>query len=410
MHRKLAALAAIILAGAAGLTGTAAAEASLSGWTNACFGSPCTAPTAASLQIAQHEGLLYVNATYAGSTADGTLALGGSPSMPNVDNLGSFILLVSPASYEGVVFDLRVRVGDVVVAVPGVLHGAVTAEGTGGVVVDFDNDARSVTMNDGTTVALAVQDVAVVTGGTIALGGTITTSGAAAPTGGPVAQPDAGVAPLAITGLIGDAPFAGTTAGGVLPLVLGTVTAPAAPAVHDGETVSVTVQLTAPVTTTLSFTGAVRGTVVAAGTGAYVVDFPSQPVTIELADGNLVVNVNDLAVGPGHTAELTGQVVQPPFNRPPVGSPDTLSRRMGNHAVGGNVLVNDTDPDGDALTAELLRAPLYGNVSLMSDGSFTYTPRPPNQGADTFTYRAFDGRAWSEPVTVTVTPAKQGRP
>src|SRR5688572_3380682 len=76
MHRKLAALVAIIVAGAAGFTGTAAAEASLSGWTNACFGSPCTAPTAPSLQVAQHEGLLYVNATYAGSTADGTLALG----------------------------------------------------------------------------------------------------------------------------------------------------------------------------------------------------------------------------------------------------------------------------------------------------------------------------------------------
>lgn len=410
MHRKLAALAAILLAGAAGFTGTAAAEASLSGWTNACFGSPCTAPTAASLQVAQQDGLLYVNATYAGSTADGTLALGGSPSMPNTDNLGSFILLVAPASYEGVVFDLRVRVGDVVVAVPGVLHGAVTAEGTGGVVVDFDNAARTVTLGDGTSVALAVQDVAVAAGGTVALGGTVTTSGAIAPTGGPVPQPDAAIAPLAVTGLIGDTPFAGTTAGGVLPLVLGTVTASANAAVHDGETVSVTVQLTAPVTTTLTFTGAVRGTVVASGTGSYVVDFPSQPVTIELPDGLMAISANDVAIGPGHTADLTGQVVLPPFNRPPVGGADALARRTGNHAVGGNVLVNDTDPEGDALTAELLRAPLFGTVSLQADGSFTYQPRPPNQGPDTFTYRAFDGRAWSEPVTVTITPEKKVKP
>ena len=410
MHRKLIALVAIVLMGAAGLTSPAGAEASLDGWTNACFGAPCTAPTAGTMQVAQHEALLYVNATYAGSTAAGTLALGGSPSMPNIDNLGSFILLASPASYEGVVFDLRVRVGPTVVAVPAVLHGAVTTAGTGGIVVDFDNAARPATLADGSTVALTAQDLAVPAGATVALGGTITTPETTPPAGGPMPTPDVSLAPVAVAGTINGAPFSGTTAGAVLPLALGSVDVPSAPAVYDGDGVAVTVALTEPVMATVTFNGVVRGTVVAAGTGSYVVDFPSDAVAVALPDGELMLSANDLAVGPGHTAILTGQVVQPPFNRPPVGGPDTVTRRTGNHGAGGNVLVNDTDPDGDAITAELLQAPLYGTVSLLPNGSFTYDPRPPNQGTDSFTYRVFDGKAWSEPATVTITAGPEKKP
>ena len=38
------------------------------------------------------------------------------------------------------------------------------------------------------------------------------------------------------------------------------------------------------------------------------------------------------------------------------------------------VLGNDTDPDGDPLTAVLVTGPSHGSLTLNADGSFTYTP------------------------------------
>ncbi len=75
-------------------------------------------------------------------------------------------------------------------------------------------------------------------------------------------------------------------------------------------------------------------------------------------------------------------------------------------AVSG-VLANDTDPQGLPLTATLLADPLYGALSLNSDGSFTYTPNSGYAGADDFVYQAGNGYFTSEPtlVSVTVSPA-----
>ncbi len=54
------------------------------------------------------------------------------------------------------------------------------------------------------------------------------------------------------------------------------------------------------------------------------------------------------------------------------------------------VLGNDTDPDGDPLTAELLSGTTYGTLDFNSDGSFTYTPTPGFAGVDSFDYYARD--------------------
>ena len=55
------------------------------------------------------------------------------------------------------------------------------------------------------------------------------------------------------------------------------------------------------------------------------------------------------------------------------------------------VLTNDTDSDGDSLTAELVTGPVGGQVVLRADGTFTYTPDPDFTGTDRFTYQARDG-------------------
>ncbi|MDI1243114.1 MAG: tandem-95 repeat protein [bacterium] len=61
-----------------------------------------------------------------------------------------------------------------------------------------------------------------------------------------------------------------------------------------------------------------------------------------------------------------------------------------------------TDIDGDAVTASLVSAPANGEVTI--SGLFaTYTSRSDFVGQDTFTYRVFDGTAFSGAATVTVT-------
>lgn len=88
---------------------------------------------------------------------------------------------------------------------------------------------------------------------------------------------------------------------------------------------------------------------------------------------------------------------------------DTANTHM-NQQVGGNVLTNDTDANGDPLSVVLNgTAPANGTVELNEDGTYTYTPDEGFVGDDTFTYNVTDGQldAGSNPVvatgTVTVT-------
>jgi VCBS repeat-containing protein len=67
------------------------------------------------------------------------------------------------------------------------------------------------------------------------------------------------------------------------------------------------------------------------------------------------------------------------------------------------VLVNDTDPNADDLTAVNASDPAGGTVVLNADGSFTYTPDADFSGTDSFTYQANDGQASSNTATVTIT-------
>jgi VCBS repeat-containing protein len=67
------------------------------------------------------------------------------------------------------------------------------------------------------------------------------------------------------------------------------------------------------------------------------------------------------------------------------------------------VLGNDSDPDGDAVTAVVSSPPSHGSLSLNANGSFAYTPDPNFNGSDSFTYRASDGATASNPATVTIT-------
>ncbi len=66
------------------------------------------------------------------------------------------------------------------------------------------------------------------------------------------------------------------------------------------------------------------------------------------------------------------------------------------------VLANDTDADGDSLTAKLVDGGGNGSLDLAADGSFTFKSGDSFAGDRTFTYHVWDGAAWSAVATVTI--------
>ena len=66
------------------------------------------------------------------------------------------------------------------------------------------------------------------------------------------------------------------------------------------------------------------------------------------------------------------------------------------------VLANDTDPEGEALSAALVGGPSRGSLELFSDGSFTYTPDTGFSGTDSFAYQASDGSQSGNTATVSI--------
>ena len=67
------------------------------------------------------------------------------------------------------------------------------------------------------------------------------------------------------------------------------------------------------------------------------------------------------------------------------------------------VLANDSDLDGDLLTAVLVDTTGNGVLTLNLDGSFSYSPAPNFDEIDSFTYVANDGANDSDPALVTIT-------
>src|SRR5207249_1308904 len=67
------------------------------------------------------------------------------------------------------------------------------------------------------------------------------------------------------------------------------------------------------------------------------------------------------------------------------------------------VLANDTDADGDTLTAVLVSGPSHGTLTLNADGSLVYMPALNLNRKDRFTYKGSDGQAQSVVATVTIT-------
>ncbi|MCU1429527.1 MAG: repeat-containing protein [Actinomycetia bacterium] len=97
---------------------------------------------------------------------------------------------------------------------------------------------------------------------------------------------------------------------------------------------------------------------------------------------------------------------------PPVANNDSYSVKQDNVLTvpASGVLVNDTDTESDPLTAHLVSDVSHGNLSLNTDGSFTYTPAAGFSGSDSFTYKANDGTSDSGAATVSINVAANQSP
>jgi hypothetical protein len=125
-----------------------------------------------------------------------------------------------------------------------------------------------------------------------------------------------------------------------------------------------------------------------------------------LLAGNHTIEVR--GVGTTTVSEtITVEVEGSTANRAPVANPDAYTTAYGTvlNVSAPGVLGNDSDPDGNALTAVGGSGPAHGTLTLRSDGSFIYTPAAGYSGSDSFTYAASDGSLQSTAtVALTVSP------
>lgn len=162
-------------------------EVTFAGYTNGMFNG--TPPNTSASQTTALGGLTYLNSTFAGTTANGILGIGGNPQNPltgpqNLNNLGSFNLAVNNFTYNGNTFSLRVTFtlppginGSNSAIFSATLTGTVTSTSNGGVFIDFNNTPVLFTFSNPSATGsflFSVNDLSIFPGQTAEITGTIT--------------------------------------------------------------------------------------------------------------------------------------------------------------------------------------------------------------------------------------------
>jgi hypothetical protein len=116
-----------------------------------------------------------------------------------------------------------------------------------------------------------------------------------------------------------------------------------------------------------------------------------------------------VADGRGEVDTLTIHVEIQPVNDAPVAVAEAVSTDQG-MPITIDVLANDRDVEGSALTPRVTLEPLHGTVVVNADGTLTYAPHPAFFGDDSFAYVVNDGELDSEPavVSISVAPTEPG--
>ncbi|MFO0797136.1 MAG: Ig-like domain-containing protein [Gemmataceae bacterium] len=114
--------------------------------------------------------------------------------------------------------------------------------------------------------------------------------------------------------------------------------------------------------------------------------------------------VYSISDGRGGVASAAAAVtVTAPVNRAPVAVNDSVSTTAGT-PVTVDVLANDSDPDGDALTVTGV-SNVVGGTAVVSNGRVVFTPAAGFSGAGSFVYSISDGRGGVASATAAVSVA-----
>lgn len=204
----------------------------------------------------------------------------------------------------------------------------------------------------------------------------------------------------------GATPHGSNGGAGVLTLAVGTVAQNASVSVAHRSSAGVVVPLSAAnaLGHALAYNlvgtsgGAAHGTVSLSGSAAHYTPAPGNTF---VGDDTFQFQATD-----GIAASTPATVTVHLTNTAPVAQPD--SYRTAQNATltvaAPGVLGNDTDADGDGLSAVLVSGPSHaGSFTLNANGSFSYAPVAGYHGPDGFTYKANNGYADSSTATVTLT-------
>ena len=119
--------------------------------------------------------------------------------------------------------------------------------------------------------------------------------------------------------------------------------------------------------------------------------------------------VYEVSDGNGGTAQATVNITVNPINDDPVAVNDAFATDEDTPYTAtpgmNDVLLNDTDLDGDTLTVKTtpVSGPSNGTLVLNGDGTFTYTPNANFNGSDSFVYEVSDGNGGTAQATVNIT-------
>jgi hypothetical protein len=156
----------------------------------------------------------------------------------------------------------------------------------------------------------------------------------------------------------------------------------------DGDTLSVT-----------AVTQGTHGSVAITGGGTGV---SYTPAANFFGSDSFTYTVDD---GHGGSDTATVSITVTNVNDAPVANSDSYATNSNAtlNVPAPGVLGNDSDIDGPSLSSQLVTNVSHGTLALQGDGSFSYTPGLDFEGTDSFTYHAYDGAAYSNVVTVTIT-------
>ncbi|HQO28596.1 MAG TPA: Ig-like domain-containing protein, partial [Accumulibacter sp.] len=127
------------------------------------------------------------------------------------------------------------------------------------------------------------------------------------------------------------------------------------------------------------------------------------PAIVGQAAGDILDDPSRTAVVFPSLTELA--LAAPPVNNAPIANNDSYTARPGQTLAiaAPGFLANDSDPDGDSLTAVSVNITgLQGSLVAFPDGHFNFTPTAGFVGTTSFTYTMGDGFGGNATGTVSI--------